>query len=208
MPDSPPPPDKSALRRRARREIEALGDDRIATASGAIRSQILSSPLWSPDSCLLVFAALAGEPDLVPLLTAAADGGPTLVFPRVAVSRSGEPALTLHAVTDLDEFARHPRLGIHEPDPSRCPEVPDGDVIAAFVPGLAFDPSTGVRLGRGGGYYDRLLARPGFRALRVGTCFSAQLMVGIPRAPHDKPMGCLLTEAGWITPDAAPREGR
>ena len=208
MPDCPPPLDKPALRRRARREIGALGDECVATASTAIRGEILSSPHWSPDSCLLVFAALAGEPDLLPLLTAASDGGPTLVFPRVAAGPSGEPALTLHVVTGLDQFARHPRLGIREPDPSRCPEVPDGDVTAAFVPGLAFDPSTGVRLGRGGGYYDRLLARPAFRAMRVGTCFSAQLMRGIPRAPHDQPMGCLLTEAGWIKPDAAPREGR
>ena len=53
------------------------------------------------------------------------------------------------------------------------------------VPGVAF-ASDGRRLGRGKGYYDRYLAREGFRAYTVAVCYSCQLRDDVPAEPHDK----------------------
>jgi 5-formyltetrahydrofolate cyclo-ligase len=63
------------------------------------------------------------------------------------------------------------------------------------VPGLAFDPER-LRLGRGGGYYDRLLAlaRHGEAAL-VGVALERWLADALPREPHDVAMTIVVTEA-------------
>ena len=53
----------------------------------------------------------------------------------------------------------------------------------AVIPGVAFTPD-GRRLGRGRGYYDRLLARFA-RAYTIGLAFPFQLLEDIPTEPHD-----------------------
>ena len=61
----------------------------------------------------------------------------------------------------------------------------DCDRIAVLVPGLAFD-LTGARLGRGGGYYDRFLARHAdLNVLTIGICWSVQVVPHVPTDPHD-----------------------
>jgi 5-formyltetrahydrofolate cyclo-ligase len=68
---------------------------------------------------------------------------------------------------------------------------PDGEAFEAgrvgliLVPGVAFDRRNN-RLGRGKGYYDRLLS--GIPAFRVGLCFDFQLFDEIPTDRHDVPM--------------------
>jgi 5-formyltetrahydrofolate cyclo-ligase len=64
-----------------------------------------------------------------------------------------------------------------------------------LVPGLAFDRH-GRRLGRGRGYYDRLLAEvPG---TSCGVAFDEQLVASDPVGPLDVPLNCILTPSHWI----------
>jgi 5-formyltetrahydrofolate cyclo-ligase len=63
----------------------------------------------------------------------------------------------------------------------------------AIVPGIAFD-RRGHRMGRGGGFYDRLL--PNLRAFNIGVCFSFQMFDTIPSAAHDIAMDRVVTETG------------
>jgi 5-formyltetrahydrofolate cyclo-ligase len=67
-------------------------------------------------------------------------------------------------------------------------------VDLALIPALAFDRE-GNRLGRGKGYYDRLMGRPGFWALRIGIVTERFLMPGIPTEPHDIGMDLVVTES-------------
>ena len=66
-------------------------------------------------------------------------------------------------------------------------------VVTDLLPALAFD-TRGVRLGYGGGFYDRLL--PGFRGLTVGVIQGALIVPRLPTDPHDCPVAWLLSEAG------------
>ena len=58
-----------------------------------------------------------------------------------------------------------------------------------LVPGLAFT-GDGVRLGHGGGYYDRLLER--CRCTTVGVCFAEQIVDVLPVQSHDVKVGRVL----------------
>ena len=66
-----------------------------------------------------------------------------------------------------------------------------------LVPGLAFT-AEGERLGRGGGFYDRLLSSPGFRAFKVGVCFDRQMRETLPMEPHDQRVHRVVTEKGFL----------
>lgn len=73
---------------------------------------------------------------------------------------------------------------------------PDGESVAPdtldliVVPGVAFDVELN-RLGRGKGYYDRLLART--TAIKVGICYDFQLLDSVPSDEHDVKMDMVIT---------------
>ncbi|MAS98836.1 MAG: 5-formyltetrahydrofolate cyclo-ligase [Kiritimatiellaceae bacterium] len=64
------------------------------------------------------------------------------------------------------------------PEPLGAP-INLNQIQAILAPGLAFD-STGVRLGRGGGFYDRIFST--YRGIRIGICNQSRI---IPNLPHD-----------------------
>ena len=77
-------------------------------------------------------------------------------------------------------------------------EEPTGEIFTDFdqidlgiIPGVSFD-TTGCRLGRGKGYYDRLL--PKLNSFNVGICFSFQVSREIPTETFDRRMDAVLTE--------------
>lgn len=73
----------------------------------------------------------------------------------------------------------------------------DYDTIdLALVPGVSFD-ADGNRLGRGKGYYDRLL--PKLSSYNIGICFGFQVSGQVPCEPFDRVMDAVLTEEGWLS---------
>jgi 5-formyltetrahydrofolate cyclo-ligase len=75
--------------------------------------------------------------------------------------------------------------------------LPDAiDLI--LVPGLAFSKDR-HRLGRGGGFFDRLLAGRATDAFKLGICFSFQVLDSIPVEPHDIVMDAIVTNDRCLT---------
>jgi 5-formyltetrahydrofolate cyclo-ligase len=74
---------------------------------------------------------------------------------------------------------------------------------AVLVPGLGFDVNGG-RLGRGGGFYDRLLAAG--TACRVGVAFECQVVEALPLEPHDRRMEFIITEQRVLAPGRTCRQ--
>ena len=70
------------------------------------------------------------------------------------------------------------------------PFIPD----LILVPGLAFSLA-GHRLGRGGGFYDRLLAGRARNAIKLGICFSLQLLESVPTEEHDALLDAVISDA-------------
>jgi len=96
---------------------------------------------------------------------------------------------------DLDRDLAPGVYGILEPQSSEV--VEPGAIDFVLVPARGFDRH-GNRLGRGGGYYDRYMSHPDFRALRCGIAFAVQLLDTLPHDEHDLPVHLLLTEGGTL----------
>ena len=92
--------------------------------------------------------------------------------------------------TDLDRG----QFGIREPNPD-CREVLLNRLDLTLVPGVGFD-FKGRRLGRGKGFYDRLLAQ--ISGTTCGVGFDEQIVEAIPTEPHDVQLNCILTPTRWI----------
>ncbi|MFI0347763.1 MAG: 5-formyltetrahydrofolate cyclo-ligase [Chthoniobacterales bacterium] len=81
--------------------------------------------------------------------------------------------------------------GLQEPDPQTWPLIPIEEVDLMLVPGMAFDRNGG-RLGRGRGFFDRLLCQPECRASKIGVAWSWQMVEHVPREHFDVMMDAVL----------------
>ena len=130
------------------------------------------------------FWPLAGEPDLRPL----ASKGLPLALPRT--EPSGLCFLPWHADTVLEPDS----CGI--PSPRRQRPLVAGELAVLLVPALAVD-QRGIRLGSGGGWYDRLRAEPGWGAVPALVVLpQAFVRAQLPRDPWDIPFQGWITEQG------------
>jgi len=154
------------------------------------------------DAIIGVYSAFRDEVDLS-LLWAAGSAlrAQRFAFPKVQKKRQlsffeVSPGLLSNLADDGRNrgFERN-TLGILEPDETTTRALAPNEIAVVLVPGVAFAPD-GVRLGYGGGYYDRWFAKSDVRAVRVGVCFQAQMAVRLPGAAHDARMHYIVTEAG------------
>ncbi|MFQ5523699.1 MAG: 5-formyltetrahydrofolate cyclo-ligase [Acidimicrobiia bacterium] len=131
------------------------------------------------------YLALSDEVDVMPLF--ARLPGWRWVLPRV----EADGTITFR---DRDVPRERHSLGMEQPT-ARGAVVPVPEIDVFLVPGVAFD-ETGARLGRGGGYYDRVLVqrRPGSDA--VGVTVEARVLETVPSAEHDQRVDWLATEKG------------
>ena len=130
-----------------------------------------------------VFSPLPGEVDL---RTLCSELDRVWVFPKVA----GEE-IWLYPVKSFEEDMLSGAYGIKEPKQG-LEEMSVEKVDLFLCPGLGFDMKGG-RVGRGKGYYDRLLeqARPG--AVKLGICFAYQLVDEVEMEDHDIRMDGVIT---------------
>lgn len=125
---------------------------------------------------IAAFAALPGEVDLMDVIARHPER--RWLFPRM----EGDGLrfhLAKHPVTDLSTGA----FGVREPSPA-LPKVEIAEIDVFFCPGLAFD-ARGGRLGRGKGFYDRMLATARPDALKIGVCHISQRVDDSFAEPHD-----------------------
>ncbi len=94
------------------------------------------------------------------------------------------------------------RFGMYQPRGTGAVVAP-WEIDIFLVPGLAFS-AEGARLGRGGGFYDRILADRRADSLAVGVTWSDRIRTDIPMADHDQPVDLLVTESGVIQPRSNP----
>ena len=168
---------KPELRKSIRLRLRELCPGVLAEKSAAICKSVTCTPEWETAGTIGIFAPLPTEPDVERLWPEV--GSRTFCYPRV----HGERLIFLRVA---DRAALEPsHRNLREPPHAVDGIVAPGSLDLLLVPGVAFTPG-GRRLGRGGGFYDRLLADPALRASTFGVCFAEQLREHLPLEPHDQ----------------------
>ena len=142
---------KAALRYRVRTGLNRVLPGVRAEASAQACSRLQRERIWREARSVLLYVPLADELDIGPLLLEAL-AGKKLALPRFNAQRRMYLACR---VADLSNDLRAGQFGILEPKEG-CPEVALNQLDFLLAPGVAF-ACDGRRLGRGRGFYDRLL---------------------------------------------------
>jgi len=182
---------KAALRAEIRAKLAALPVKLRRRAAEDLCARLRQSDLWSSANSILMFAPLSDEPDLLPLLEIALAAGKQVALPRFSPQTAGYVACQ---VCDLEHDQRVGKFGIREPA-ENCPQIPTTQLDLVLVPAVAFD-CRGNRIGRGKGFYDRLLAD--ISSVKCGVVFNEQLVAEIPNEAHDVRVDWIATPSRLI----------
>ncbi|MEV6671962.1 5-formyltetrahydrofolate cyclo-ligase [Streptomyces sp. NPDC051162] len=183
--------DKAELRRSFLAVRAGLTIDDRAVAEAALARRALGLPELAEAGTVAAYVSVGSEPGTRALLDALRERGVRVLLP------------VLLPDNDLD-WARYDGPG-HLVRASRGLLEPDGERLgvhavtgadAVLLPGLAVDVR-GLRLGRGGGSYDRVLARlSGRTPARVVLLYDSEVVAEVPAEPHDQPVDAAVTPSG------------
>lgn len=178
---------KAELRRMVRARFPGAAErDR---QSALLCERLLAWPTFQSAQGVGAYIPLAWEADVMPLCRAVLADGRRLALPRI--ERDGR--MTMRWTTELSSLAPG-RYGLPEP-PEDAEEARALPLL--IIPLEAVDPF-GTRLGKGGGYYDRLLAD--FSGVSVGAAMRWQWAERLPKEPWDAPLDAVADAEGvhWI----------
>lgn len=189
---------KAALRRRLMAGRARLTADERAAAGRALRDAILELPQAQMAGTIAAYYSLASEPDTHGLIYALWKRGSYVLLPVLRPDAD----LDWASYEGPDSLRPGPR-GLAEPSepPRGIDAVARADLV--LVPALAVDRG-GVRLGRGGGSYDRALARVGPGVPTVALVYDGELLDEIPAEAHDQRVRMVARPSGGITRLPAP----
>ena len=183
---------KITIRKDLRQRLKDLLQE--SRNDGQIVGKIRRLPQWECSRQIFAFIPLPSEPDITPLIDLGLEQGKQVLVP--VCEENG----IMH-FTSLDRHWRESlKIGKHN---ILCPtdegdrdygETPLEELSPLIlVPGLGYTKGC-VRIGRGGGYYDRYLLTWGERLFKVGVCHSIQLLENIPVEPYDQLVDTVITD--------------
>lgn len=172
---------KAALKRRGAIE-------RRKEKSRAAAEYLLASDWYRRASAVFLYLSYQSEADTGRILEQAWRQGKPVAAPRV----EGEKLVFYRICSEED--TKEGYRGIREPVSGCSPLIPGREDLI-LVPGAAFD-LRGYRMGYGGGFYDRFLAKTRSGCVRIGFAFEEQVWSKIPTEAHDCRLDGIVTEDG------------
>jgi 5-formyltetrahydrofolate cyclo-ligase len=172
---------KDEIRTHIAGQKSSTGFPILETQSLSAVKRLKRQPEYINAKTVGAYAPLPDEVDITPLMNST---------DRVFYIPAFDETLGAYRLARMGETFKRGRFGILEPVDPVFAEKDEIDLI--LVPGIAFDQA-GHRIGRGGGFYDRLL--PQYSAVRAGICFEFQCFEKIPTESHDCKMDLLITES-------------
>lgn len=182
---------KAATRATVRDRLRTITPEQRTARADALGERVTSLDVWGrTNGGLMAYLAFGDELSVASVVHAARSAGRAVAIPRTDWDhKSIEPVAYGHA--SVVQPGRHGVPEVVNPTPVAIEEL-----AIVLVPGLAFT-ADGIRLGRGGGFYDRFLhrltalgdARPVF----VGVCFEEQVFGELPAEAHDVPMDAIIS---------------
>nr|WP_127894845.1 5-formyltetrahydrofolate cyclo-ligase [Streptomyces sp. S10(2018)] len=190
-------PDKRTLRRDFLAARNRLTPDDVREAAEALAGRALGLPEVAGAHAVAAYVSVGAEPGTLALLDALRARGVRVLLPALLPDND----LDWGEYTGEGSLARvrhGGRMELFEPTGERLgPDaVTRADVV--LLPGVAVD-GRGLRLGRGGGSYDRVLARlaaAGARPALLVLLYDREVVARVPAEPHDRPVDAVVTPSG------------
>lgn len=184
-----PAAEKAGLRKALLGARSRMPDDARARAASTLREVLLELPEMEMAGTVAAYASAGTEPRTAGLVFALWKRGAYVLLPRLRPDGD----LDWATYEGPDSLAPGPH-GVPEPvaEARGVTAIQAADVIIA--PAVAVD-RRGVRLGRGGGSYDRALARVGPAVLTVTPLYDGELLDTVPEQPHDQRVRAVATPA-------------
>jgi 5-formyltetrahydrofolate cyclo-ligase len=189
----PPAAAKAALRRRILAARAGLSGEQRAAAGRALRDAVLALPQAQMAGTVAAYYSLGSEPGTHGLVYALWKRGSYVLLPVLRPDMD----LDWASYEGPDSLRPGPR-GLTEPAeaPRGVAAVSSADLVV--VPALAVD-RRGVRLGRGGGSYDRALARVGPQVPTIALLYDGELLDEVPAVAHDQRVRHVACPTAGIT---------
>jgi 5-formyltetrahydrofolate cyclo-ligase len=183
---------KLALREAALSRRNALSEHQCLLRSAAIQTRAIQLPAYASARSVVLYSPVQNEVRTEEILEKALTLGRRVFYPRTIMDGTGQ-FIRISSSADL----RAGRYGILEPTGTE--ELSDGDLdsLIAFIPGVAFD-AAGNRLGRGQGWYDRILTGLGSQATLVALAYDFQVVEEVPTDAWDRKVHYIVTETNVI----------
>jgi len=185
--------DKAEMRRRLLASRRAMTPAELAASGRSIRDAVLDLPETQMAGTVAAYWSIGAEPDTHGLLFGLWKRGSYVLLPLL----QPDGDLDWASYEGPDSLRPGPR-GLLEPtEPARgVGAVCSADLV--LVPALAVDRS-GLRLGRGGGSYDRALARVGAQVPTVALLYDSELLDRVPAGPHDQRVRMVARPSAGVT---------
>ncbi|MFJ7334851.1 5-formyltetrahydrofolate cyclo-ligase [Streptomyces sp. NPDC101116] len=193
----PGEPDKRSLRRVFLAVRSRLTADDLRETSAALAGRALELPELAGAGTVAAYVSVGSEPGTLALLDALRARGVRVLLPALLPDND----LDWGAYEGEESLARirhGGRMALFEPAGERLGPDAVTTADAVLLPGLAVD-ARGMRLGRGGGSYDRVLARlerAGARPALVVLLYDSEVVGHVPEEPHDRPVHAVVTPSG------------
>jgi 5-formyltetrahydrofolate cyclo-ligase len=186
------PPAKVAVRDQLLTDRRRRPLAEVVTAARAIAEHLLAAPEVRRAATVAAYVSLDGEPGTGPLLEALRADGKRVILPVLLPDGDLD-----WAPYDGPDGLVPASRGLLEPAGPRLGPDAVATADAVLVPGLAVDTS-GIRLGRGGGSYDRTLGRVPVGTFTCVLLYEGEVGVPVPVEPHDRPVGWAATPTGVV----------
>ncbi|HVA40207.1 MAG TPA: 5-formyltetrahydrofolate cyclo-ligase [Candidatus Binataceae bacterium] len=191
--------DKKILRRILSESRGALPAAWVESRARQIQRRLLETSAYHEAAAMVLYAAQRNEVATDLIMADALASGRRVFFPRVDPEHHDLLLLRVGDRAELQPGA----FGIDEPTGAELARPHDLVRALICVPGVAFGPA-GQRLGRGGGYYDRLIAALAPQVVTAGLAYAFQMLDRLPQSPHDRRLGLIVTEFA-VHAQAGPR---
>lgn len=186
---------KQAIRQRIIADRELLPVELRLQYSQEITARLLRMPEYRAARTVLGYMSFGAEFSSDEWAQQVLDDGKQLLLPKVNLQRK---ELDLYLVTDLQQDLAPGLWDIREPLAGRCARADNWQgVDFILMPGVAFGHD-GARLGYGGGFYDKLIARLPHHPALVAPAYSLQILADLPQEATDRKVEWLLTESEVI----------
>lgn len=174
----------------------ALTSQQCLRLSRAVQARALQLPAYQASRSVALYSAIQNEVSTEEIFNNALVSGRKIFYPRTAADGSCE----FVAVSSSADLCAG-RFGIREPSGTARLSKDDCTALTIFVPAVAFD-RTGNRLGRGKGWYDRMLTWQEDKATVVGLAYDFQIVQEVPITGWDRRVHYIVTENQVIDCDA------